>query len=132
MIHRHFSIVVLFLLIGGCGSGALTPPPVYPATGVVKFKSGQPFVGGIISLTSTTDPRTVMEAAIGDDGRFELGLVFDNRRLIGAQEGTYDVLVSSRFQSGQGVAMYQLPAAITIRPEPNQLVVEIDAAKAKR
>src|SRR5262249_1643381 len=107
------------------------PPKVYPATGVVKFTNGQSFVGGIISLTSTTDPRNVMEAAIGDDGTFELGMVFDNRRLIGAQEGTYDVLISSKFQAGKGVANYHLPGGAVIKSEANQLTIQVDPTKAK-
>lgn len=115
----------------GCGAKPPAPPTVHPATGVVKFTNGQPFVGGIISLTSTADPRNVVEAAIGDDGTFELAMVFDNRRLIGAQEGTYDVLVSARFQAGKGVAMYHLPGAAVIKSGPNQLTIQVDPAKAR-
>lgn len=121
---------LLALLAVGCGSRPAAPA-VYPATGVVKFTTGEPFAGGIITLTSTTDPRTVMEATIGDDGTFALGMVFDNRRLDGAQAGTYDVVVSSRFVAGKGVRMYSLPAGAVIKPEANALVIAVDPAKGK-
>lgn len=121
----------LALLAVGCGSRP-APPATYPATGVVKFTTGEPFAGGVITLTSTADPRTVMEAAIADDGSFALGMVFDNRRVNGAQPGTYDVVVSSRFVAGKGVLMYSLPAGAVIKPEPNALVIAVDRAKGKQ
>lgn len=124
-------LVIFFVLFVGCARGP-TPPQVFPATGVVKFTNGSPFPGGIISLTSTSDPRIGMEAAIQDDGTFTLGTVFDNRRLDGAQPGTYDVLVSSRFIAGQGVKMYSLPAGAVIKAEANALAITVDASKAKQ
>jgi hypothetical protein len=108
------------------------PPATFPATGTVKFTNGQPFPGGILSLTSTADPRQVMEAPINDDGTFALSMVFDNQRVEGAQAGTYDVLVSSRFVAGQGVRIYALAAGAIIKAEANALVITIDPAKATR
>jgi hypothetical protein len=120
----------LALLAAGCAQRP-APPATYPATGVVKFTTGQPFPGGVISLTSTADPTVTMEAPVGDDGAFTLGMVFDNRRLDGARPGTYDVLVSSRFVAGQGVRTYALPAGAVIRAEPTALVITVDPAKGK-
>ncbi len=119
-------------VLTGCGPTAPPPPTTYPTTGVVKFQGGRPFAGGIISLTSTSDPRVVMEATIEDDGSFQLGMMHDNRRLTGAQAGTYDVLLSSRFQPGQGVTTYHLPSGAVIRAETNVLTIELDPAKGKR
>lgn len=130
MFTRHW---LLFLVVigAGCATGP-TPPQTFPATGVVKFTNGQPFPGGIISFTSTDDPRLGMDAAIADDGTFTLGMVFDNRRIEGAQPGTYDVLVSSRFVAGKGVLMYSLPAGAVIKSEASSLVITVDASKAKQ
>jgi hypothetical protein len=114
----------------GCANRP-APPQTYPATGVVKFTNGQPFPGGILTLTSTADPRVVMESPINDDGTFSLSMVFDNRRVEGAQAGTYRVLVSSKFVAGQAVRMYSLSDEVTIKPEANSLVITIGPEKVR-
>jgi len=127
---KFAAMTLLAAVAIGCSSRP-APPPTFPATGIVKFANGQPFPGGILTLTSKADPRIVMESPIHDDGTFSLSMVFDNRRVEGAQAGTYSVLVSSKFVAGQAVRMYSLSDEVTIKPETNALVITIGPEKER-
>jgi len=118
-------------IVAGC---AASPdlPKVHPTTGTVSFTNGRPFAGGLITLTSTTDPRLVMDAPINDDGTFRLATVAANQRLDGAIEGTYRVMVSSRFTPGSAVTVYNVAATVTIEAKENLLAIEVDAAAGRK
>jgi hypothetical protein len=127
---KSAAITVLAVVVIGCSSRP-APPPTYPAIGIVKFATGQPFPGGILTLTSKADPRIVMESPINDDGTFSLSMVFDNRRVEGAQAGTYSVLVSSKFVARQAVRMYSLSDDVVIKPDANSLMITIGPEKER-
>lgn len=107
-------------------------PKVYPTTGTVRLLNGRPFAGGLITLTSTTDPRQVMDAPISDDGTFRLATVAANQRLDGAVAGVYRVMVSSRFAPGSAVAVFPVAATVTIEAKENVLAIEVDPAAGRK
>lgn len=127
----RFSVGVCLTFSIGCADNRPKPPMLYPVWGHVLFIGGQPFSGGIITFTSRADPRSVMEAAIADDGLFSLSMMFNDQRLFGAAEGAYQVMVSSRFQPSRGVLTYTLPGDIVIAPKENILKIEVDPATGK-
>jgi hypothetical protein len=107
-------------------------PKTYRTVGKIRFINGQAFPGGIITLTSTADSRIVMEAPVADDGSFELSMMHGDHRLVGAMNGTYQVMVSSRFSGRNAVQTYVLPSLCSIEPKENNLIFEVDPAMVKR
>lgn len=130
--HTYFVANCLLVVLAGCADNRPKPPAVYPVSGHVKFTDGKPFSGGIITFTSKSDPRLVMEAAIVDDGSFALSMMFNDQRLSGAAEGPYQVMVSSRFQASRGVSTYILANDVVIAPKENVLTIEVDPAAARK
>jgi len=125
----------LFALIVFAGSGCSSPPPkptTFPAIGKVQFTGGKPFVGGVISFTSTADPRLVMEAPIADDGTFELSMMHGDQRVNGAMDGKYNVMVSSKFDGRNAVKVYMLPQPYSIEQKSNELVINVDSSMVKK
>jgi hypothetical protein len=122
--------VAFFALLVGC-QPAKTPPTVHAAAGKVIYKGGRPFPGGFITFTSTSQPPKVFDSNIEDDGSFKLAMIFDNQRLMGAVEGHYQVMVSSRFKPPANVDIYVLPNDVVIEPHENVLTIEVDPATAK-
>ena len=124
------AILGLAFALSGCSQKPA--PTTYPVTGKVTYKGGKPFAGGTITFTSKTSPPHVMDSFIRDDGSFTLGIVFDNRRILGGVPGRAQVLVSSRLEPGKGVEIYNLPAERVIEPHDNFFAIEVDPATARR
>ena len=123
--------IVLTTTLVGCGGKPA--PKTYPAIGKITYKGGQPFVGGVVTFTSKSEPSRVMDSPIADDGSFELGIVFDKRRLPGGIPGPCQVLISSRFGGpDKGVEIYLLPDERVIEPRDNVFAIEVDPATARR
>jgi hypothetical protein len=128
---KHSLFTLILIAAWGCSS----PPPkptTYPAVGKVQFTGGKPFAGGIVSFTSTTDPRNVMEAMIADDGTFELSMMHGDQRINGALDGKYQVMVSAKFDGRNAVKIYMLPQTFSIEQKSNNLVIEVDPSMVKR
>jgi hypothetical protein len=124
--------VLTCTVVAGCKSPEPEPPRTYPATGRVVFKGGKPFAGGVITFTSKADPTRTMEASLSEGGTFELSMMFKNRRLAGAVEGPYEVMVSSRFSPKRGVEIYLLPGTYHVEARENSFQIEVDPSTARR
>jgi len=125
-------LLTIFVISCGACSSPPPKPTTYPAVGKVQFTCGKPFPGGIISFTSTTDPRLVMEAPIADDGTFELSMMNGEQRMQGAMEGKYQVMVSAKFDGRNAVKIYMLPQTYSIEQKGNNLVIDVDPSMVKR
>ena len=129
MLRLSAFVALMSVLIGCTGK---PPPTTYPVKGKITYKGGRPFAGGIVTFTSKETPTHVMDSPIGDDGSFELGIVFDNRRIVGGVPGPCQVMISSRFAPAKGVEIYILPQDRTIEPHDNVFAIEVDPTTAQR
>jgi hypothetical protein len=129
MLHLGAIVALASVLVGCSGK---PPPATYPVKGKITYKGGKAFAGGIVTFTSKATPANVMDSPIGDDGSFELGIVFDNRRIVGGVPGPAQVMISSRFAPAKGVEIYILPQDRTIEPRDNDFAIEVDPATAQR
>jgi hypothetical protein len=127
---RLSALVAAASVLVGC-TGKL-PPATYPVKGKITYKGGKPFAGGIVTFTSKKTPTHVMDSPIADDGSFELGIVFDNRRIVGGVPGPAQVMISSRYEPAKGVEIYLLPQNRTIEPHDNEFAIVVDPATAQR
>ncbi len=66
-------LALVLPLVQGCAKEEM--PKTYPVKGKVVLKSGKPFPGGFITLTSVTDPELRGYGNIEKDGTFTLGTI---------------------------------------------------------
>ena len=93
---RPFSglgLLLLTVVIVGCGNSGPEPPPTYPVTGTVLWKKGEPVRGGLIEFQPTSGNQYTTNAEIGEDGTFSVKTLMKGKKLPGAQEGKYRVTV---------------------------------------
>jgi hypothetical protein len=109
------------LLLLGLGALGCTPsssePALYPATGTVSI-GGHALAGGKVEFRCTDRPAQRAEGEIQSDGRFRLVTVVDNRRLIGAMEGTYRAIVHAPTGPDQSWSQsIAVPGTFTVTPD---------------
>lgn len=96
-------LLVLLLVILGCGSNKATVPKTIPVTGKVYFKNGQPVADGFIEFRSKADPNLTTASLIAKDGSFSLSTIVGREKVAGAVEGDYDVTINLPMGDDQNV-----------------------------
>jgi hypothetical protein len=85
--HQIIFILILCIMLSGCGSG-------FKVTGKVTFSDGQPLTVGKVIFTNG---QISAYGKINSNGEYRLGLVKDGD---GIPAGTYQVYITEAFQPG--------------------------------
>ena len=128
-LHRLLAAWIVILCAGVAGCSETPPPPdLHPVSGVVVGLNGEAVTsGGTIEFCSPTDPDFRAVAGFDKSGRFELSSRDGNEKHLGARPGSYQVTV---FPSGaKYIEPIELPKAVIIAPQDNELTIKIDASK---
>ena len=140
MIRCHGGLILLSILLGGCGNDQL---PTYPTHGKVVFPDGRPVRTGVVELESM-DHDITATGKINTDGTFVLG-TYDSddgavsgfHRVIVLQMVINDGTINHTMDHGKPVdsqfASYESSTlTATIVPEPeNVLTLEVTAASER-
>ena len=120
-------LLSLAVLTLGCGGSAgPEPPKTHPVTGTVLWKKGEPVRGGLVEFRPTGDNPHTTNAEIGEDGKFTVGTLAGKKRVEGAQEGKYTVVVLITSQDQQNPKTFELPEPFTVKAAgPNELVIDL-------
>jgi hypothetical protein len=105
------------LLLSGCG-GKEEGPTTYPVSGVVVYRDGTPYRGGMVEL-ATPDGKQRAVGRIGPDGRFALSTPGEKANRPGAVPGNYRVIIHPDLGQRQGGVAIRLPNVLKIHPEDN-------------
>jgi hypothetical protein len=129
---RHVLCIIGALLLAiGCDRS----PATYPVKGKVQFKeTGQPLSKGTIVFESVADPSLLATSELSADGSFELYCTLDKR---GTVPGEYRVMIQAAtlehyekpIVKQQYQALDTSGLTATVKPEPNDLLFEIDRIK---
>lgn len=115
------------LSLSACGGQASTPPPeTFPTTGVVQYRGGEKFTGGIIQFISQQNPNHNISAPIQADGTFTLQTLHENENVAGAIAGPAQVLVTPPIVGGGVPVVIKLPELVNIDPTANNLTIEVE------
>jgi hypothetical protein len=89
---RRGSLVAIVLCFVGCGEPQ-PPVKVFPASGKVLRRDGQPVGGGLVEFRSQEDPTLTINGVIQQDGTFTLKTLSEGHSFVGAAAGAYSVTV---------------------------------------
>jgi hypothetical protein len=130
---RCTAVVALLLATTGCDSG----PTMHPVKGKVVIKgSNASLESGNIAFQSVASPDVISSGYIEEDGSFEL---YSNQNKPGALEGEHHVLVQppeveygrSKLIPDKYRAFDTSGITKTVAPGENDIVVELDPARAR-
>jgi hypothetical protein len=105
--------------VAGCGSGM---PPTFPVKGRVVFKQGKPVTDGRIQFQSAADPQIKALGDIDNDGSFLLTTYVGAKKVQGAPEGSYNVVVELE----RPTEVVALPSTYTVEPRENDFTIVIE------
>jgi hypothetical protein len=107
-------------LVGIVGCSGM--PPTYTVKGKVVFKGGKPVKDGRIQFQSTADPQIKALGDIGTDGSFLLTTYVGARKVQGAPEGSYNVVVELE----RPTEVVALPNPYTVQPSENDFTIVVE------
>jgi hypothetical protein len=119
------------LCLAGCGPKD-SMPQVYQVTGSVAYKGGKPFTGGSVQFTPVSDTTLSVTGTIEPDGSFTLSTIKGAAKVSGAPEGEYRVTILLPIPQDQKVSPpIVLPKTLRVKPQDNQLQIEVPAPASK-
>ena len=110
---------IVLVAIAGCGPGLSR---TYPVKGKVVFKGGKPVTDGRIQFQSAADPQHKALSDIDQDGSFSLTTYVGAKKVGGAPEGSYHVVVELERPAG----LVALPTPYTVEPRENDFTIVIE------
>lgn len=124
---KPVGICLAALALPGCGRGdpQPAPPPTFVVKGTVLGKDGKPFSGGVLDFRLETRSEFSSRGQIRPDGHFELFTIVGNKKIQGAQEGTYSVTIFP-ISKEQGALPIHLKKKYTVKPEDNDLTILVE------
>jgi hypothetical protein len=107
------------LLALGCNTTDL--PPTHPVKGKVVYTDGRPMSGGTIQFISAPpDPLLTVAGTIDNDGHFTLNTIKGKKKVAGAVEGRYRVMIMPPLTNDhQPVAPIRVSGAYTVKAGEN-------------
>jgi hypothetical protein len=106
------------IVITGCAG----MPRTYPVKGKVVFKGGKAVTDGKIQFQSATDPPFKALGDIEQDGSFALTTYVGAKKVLGAPQGPYIVVVELE----RPAEVVALPNTYTVEPRDNEFTIVIE------